>query len=208
MKLKILGIILLFSLVIALGFAWGADRTGVPVAWYLARASGIVGYLLLYVLLISGMGLTAGFIYRLAGPVSVWRYHRAIGITTGAAIAVHLISLYLERVANLNLADLLIPFHSSFYPQFLSAGIIGFYLFIIITLTSIFLIKRSYGFWRVVHYLSFVTFAAIFYHGVFLGTDTKTLAMQIVYSFTGLTVLMTFIYRLLNRFRLFSVTLD
>ncbi len=164
--------------------------------WYLTRASGITSYLLLFILLITGTGLTSGYIFKLAGPVKVWRFHRTVGITLIAFIAIHLVTLFLDKFMNFSIKELFIPFYSQFKPLYLSMGIIGFYLFILIIATSIFLIVTKYKAWRFIHYLTFPTFAALFIHGLFIGTDSNTLAMQIVYWTTGITGGLAFIYRL------------
>ncbi len=169
-----------------------------PWPWYFARASGIIGYLLLFLLTLSGVGITTGYLFNLFGPIIGWRIHRTIGITLIVSIVIHLLALYLDKFINFSFADLLIPFHSGYKTIYLSLGIIGLYLFIVITLTSLILIVSKYKFWRLLHYLTFPTFVALFIHGVFIGTDSSTLVMQIVYWSTGISVALAFIYRLLK----------
>lgn len=169
-----------------------------PWSWYIARIAGITSYLMLFLLILSGIGITTGYILNLFGPVIAWRIHRTIGISLFFFIITHIIALYLDDFMNFSLTEILVPFVSNFKPLYLSLGIIGFYLFLIILFTSIILIVKKYKFWKIVHYLTYPTFIFLFIHGVFIGTDTQTLPMQIIYGSTGLIVLSIFIYRLVK----------
>jgi DMSO/TMAO reductase YedYZ heme-binding membrane subunit len=75
-------------------------------------------------------------------------------------------------------------------------GIIGFYLLIIIILTSLILIVTKYKAWRLIHYLTYPTFVFLFIHGLFIGTDSSALAMKLVYLITGSLAAIAFAYRL------------
>ena len=164
--------------------------------WYLARASGITAYLMLFLLTMTGMGLTSGFIYNLFGPVFSWRLHRTYGITLVAAILIHLITLLYDTTVKFSLADIFIPFYAQFQPLYLSLGIIGFYLIIIVILTSITLIVKKYKAWRWIHYLSFPAYIMLFLHGVLIGTDSNNPLMTFTYWATGILFLAALVYRL------------
>ena len=166
--------------------------------WYLARASGITSYLLLFLLMISGTGLTSGYIFKLIGPITAWRVHRVIGITLVAFIALHVITLGMDKFMNFTLTELFLPFTSHFKPLYMGLGTIGLYLLILIILTSIVLIITRYKAWRLIHYLTFPTFIVLFIHGVYTGTDSNTLTMEIVYWVTGILAILGFIFRLIK----------
>jgi DMSO/TMAO reductase YedYZ heme-binding membrane subunit len=167
-------------------------------SWVLARVSGITSYLLLFVLMILGVGISSGYIFRLVGPIVAWRIHRATGITLMAFVFIHLVALFLDDFMNFSILDLFVPFYSEFSPTYMSLGIIGFYLLAIIVLSSIFMIVTKYKAWRFLHYLTFPVFVALFIHGVFLGSDTGSLAMQITYWVTGVLVAFSFAYRVVK----------
>lgn len=175
-----------------------AVPSNTPWIWYISRSSGITSYLMLFLLIIVGIGISSGYIFKLFGPIIAWRMHRTIGITLVAFIAIHLISLAYDPFMKFSPADLFVPFHSTYNPLYLSLGIIGFYLFILIILTSIFIIISKYKIWKFVHYLTYPTFIALFIHGAFIGTDSKTLIMQLIYWITGIIVGIAFAYRLIK----------
>ncbi len=166
--------------------------------WYLARTSGITSYLLLFLSIIIGIGITSGFIFQLCGPLIAWAVHRTVSLALIIFVAIHIITLGLDGYMKFSLADLLIPFYSKYNPLYLSLGIIGFYLLVLIIITSLVLIITKYKAWRFLHYLTFPAFVALFMHGVFLGTDSKTLAMQAVYWITGSVAVLAVLYRLVT----------
>ena len=169
-----------------------------PWSWYVARVSGITSYLLLVTLMLLGVGISSGYAFRLFGPIVAWRIHRATGITLMAFVFIHLGALLLDQFMNFSLLDVLVPFYSQFSPTYLSLGIIGFYLLLITMFSSIFMIVTKYKAWRFLHYLTFPAFVTLFIHGVFLGTDTSSLAMQLTYWITGVLVGLSVAYRVVK----------
>ena len=170
--------------------------------WYLSRASAIAAYVLTFLIIFLGTGMTTGFIYKFINPVRAWVVHKYLGIAVLVTVIVHPVSLLFDRFMNFSAQDIFIPFVSNFKPVFLSFGIIGFYILLLVVLTSLMMrLKHSY-FWRVVHYLTYLFFVLSFFHGIFLGTDTQYLAMQILYWATGIIFLILMIYRLFFYHRL------
>lgn len=60
------------------------------------------------------------------------------------------------------------------------------------------MIVTKYKAWRFLHYLAFPAFVALFIHGVFLGSDTHTLVMQLMYWITGVLVAFSLAYRVVK----------
>ncbi len=164
--------------------------------WYMARTSGIVSYLLLFLLIISGSGIKTSSLFRLVSPTTAWLNHRYLGIALTFSTIIHLGSLLADNFLKFTVIDILIPFISSFKPLYLSLGIIGFYLFLAIIISSIFYMNRLPKIWRVLHYLTYPAFIILFIHGYFIGTDTTTNLMQLIYLTTGIIVALQFSYRL------------
>ena len=52
--------------------------------------------------------------------------------------------------------------------------------------------------WRIVHYLSFLMFIMVTAHGILSGTDTKVLAMQMVYIGSAAVVIFLTLFRMLT----------
>lgn len=187
-------------LLIALGLAFfiGSLQT-VPanIPWHISRAAAIVAYLLMFLVIFLGTGLTTGFIYGSIDPLKAWGLHRNLSISMTVALLIHIISITFDKFINFSLGDILIPFASKFKPLYLSLGIFGFYLLLLIMLSSIFLRLKSPKLWLTIHFLTYLLFIFSFVHGVFMGTDTKTVVMQGVYWGTALIFIALIGYRFL-----------
>ncbi len=163
--------------------------------WFISRASAITAYLLMFVVIFWGAGMTMGFIYVIANPVEAWVIHKYLSLAMGATLLIHILSLLYDKFINFKIFDILIPFYSAYKPLYLSLGIIGFYLLLIIIFTSLLIRLKLPRFWRATHYLVYVLFIFSIVHGIFLGTDTKTLAMRSVYWITGVMFFLLLSYR-------------
>jgi hypothetical protein len=88
---------------------------GTALTWYLARASGVVAYILLTVLVVVGVGL-AGKV-RLTRPrFAVVDVHRFGSILVGVFIAVHATTLALDSYLPFSVTQLVVPFASHYRP--------------------------------------------------------------------------------------------
>lgn len=154
--------------------------------WYVTRASAITAYLLMFMAIIWGAGMTTGLIYRLANPVKAWLIHKYISVGLGAMVLVHMISLLFDEYLEFSVRHLLIPFASGFKPLYLTLGIASFYVLLIIVLSSLLFRLRWPRLWRAIHYLTYPLFVATLFHGLYIGTDSQSQAMQSVYWSTGI----------------------
>ena len=164
--------------------------------WYFTRASGLLGYFLLFLLLLSGFGIKTSLSFKFLSPTFAWLNHRYIGIALFFSVAVHLISLLVDSYLKFTIIDILVPFFSSFKPIFLSLGIIGFYIFLAIIISSIFTIHKFPKAWRLLHYLPYPLFIILFIHGYFIGTDATVPLIKSMYLVTGSTVAILSMYRI------------
>jgi len=173
-----------------------------PWPWYFSRSSGIVSYLLLFLLIVSGIGIKTSLSFRLMDPTTAWVSHRLIAITLTFAITIHLISLLFDEFLKFTIIDLLVPFASSHEPLYVGLGVIGFYAFLAIIISSFFFIHKTPKIWRILHYLTYPVFILIFLHGILAGTDTSTNIMQNIYWSTGIIVGILVMYRLFISYKL------
>src|SRR5437763_7468124 len=106
-----------------------------PTVWYLARASGIVAYLLLSGSVIAGTLMSARA--RLTWPrFAVEELHRFLTILTGVFIVIHGGSLLLDRVVPISLAQELVPFSSPYRPFAVGLGVTAAELMAAVGLTN------------------------------------------------------------------------
>jgi hypothetical protein len=165
------------------------------VPWYVARAAGIAAYLLMFCIIVLGEGMTTGTAYAFLTPVNAWVIHKYLGIAFGLTLLLHMFSLLFDKFVYFSLQDILVPFSSNYNRVFLSLGIFGFYLAAAIIASSLLVRLKFPAFWRYIHFLVYPLFILSIIHGVFLGTDTKTLAMQLVYALTGAIFILLLVHR-------------
>lgn len=189
--------------------SFGADfakRAANAWPWYITRGSGILAAIIAALLLLSGIGLITGHTYRVFEPLKAWVFHRALGIAFAVSTIVHVVILLVDKFAPFDIWDILIPFASDYKTAtigqlslgslYVALGVIALYALVTIILTSYMWIDKKPHAWRALHYLSYITVIAIFFHGLFLGTDLQGGIGRILWVMGGLVVLAAFILRL------------
>ena len=159
---------------------------GVSLSWATARASGLVAFLAATGAIVLGARRPARL--SLGGLAArVYALHRALGIAALLATAVHLISLWLEEFIEFTVSQLLlVPWTSSYEPFGLTMGWLAM-LFLVLAAASGGLRRLLPG-WRVVHTVSYLTFALGFVHGLLAGTDAGSPLALAFYLATLLVV--------------------
>jgi len=166
--------------------------------WYLSRASAVVAYALLWLSMVLGLIITNRLARVWPGGPTAFDLHQFASLIGLAFALFHALILMGDKYINYNLAQVLVPFNSAGYkPMWVGLGQIGFYLLAIVGLS--FYVRKRLGnrTWRLIHYLSFLTYVLALLHGIFAGTDTTVLAIQVFYWVTGASLLFLLIYRIL-----------
>ena len=145
--------------------------------WYVARATGIVAWALLSASVIWGLLLST----RVAGgrPRPAWLLdlHRFLGGTAVVAALLHIGGLVADTYVHFGLADLTVPFASSWKPAPVALGIVSADLLAAVELTSLAMRRLPRRLWRGVHMTSYVLFWSATFHFLLAGTDaTNALA--------------------------------
>ncbi len=142
-----------------------------PTVWYLARASGVVAYLLLSGSVIAG-ALMSGRA-RFAWPrFAVEELHRFLTILTGVFVVIHGGSLLLDRVVPTSLGQELIPFSSSYRPFAVGLGVTAAELMAAVGVSNLVRKQLPHRIWRRVHYLTIGVWAFASLHGILAGSDS------------------------------------
>jgi predicted ferric reductase len=162
--------------------------------WYVARAAGLVSWALLAAATLWGLALST----RALGdrPRANWLLdlHRWLGGTALAFTGVHVVALLADQYVHFGVAEILVPFTSSWRPVAVAWGVVAAYLLLAVELTSLARNRLSKRAWRRVHTASFVLFVVATIHGLTAGTDTRsamarTLAFAVGTVFAGLTAI-------------------
>lgn len=160
-----------------------------PLTWYLARASGLTLYLLLWLALVSGLGLTTKLLDLLGGRRVVWDLHRLATELAYSFLALHLLALAADPSVPLGIAGVLLPFTSGVRQPWTDIGILAAYGFLAVAAS--FSLRRFIGTaaWRALHYATFPLWAVALLHGVGAGSDaTRPWAILLYTTTTGVAV--------------------
>lgn len=169
-----------------------------PVIWYIARAAGLTTYILLWLSVVTGLGLTTRLLGFIGDPGIILQLHR---LTTDLAIAgtvIHLLSIALDPTVEIGMLGVLVPMVSPVRQPWADLGILAAYGLIGISLS--FAARRWIGKerWRALHYLTFGFWAMALAHGIGAGTDTATIWGVALYILTSTTVIFLVTYRILQ----------
>lgn len=174
------------------------DWSPSPLTWYIARASGLALYLLSWLAMVLGLGLTT----RLAnGPLGrgltsslhAWAFHLWYGF-----LALHMLSLAIDPTQDFGARELLVPFASDVRQPWTGLGVLAAELTVVLGASVA--VRRVIGFraWRALHWLAFPVFAIGLAHGVGAGTDSENPGVLVLYFLTAGTVVFATTYRLLT----------
>lgn len=166
--------------------------------WYMARAGGIISYLLIWLSVVWGLILSTKITEgRISGPLT-FGLHEFLSLGAILFATLHAVVLLGDRYIRFNLFHLLIPFIAPYQPFWTGLGTLGLYL--IAALTGSFYFRKQLGqkTWRVLHYLTFMGYVLVLVHGLMAGTDSGLTIMKVMYLSTGLSVLFLVYYRILT----------
>jgi sulfoxide reductase heme-binding subunit YedZ len=141
--------------------------------WSAARASGIVAYLLLTVIVLVGLTLSGRV--RLAWPrFAVEDVHRFGGLLVGVFVWLHVLTVMFE----LSLRQVILPFTSTFWN---SLGVVSAELLLALAVTNKLRRRLPHRVWRNLHRLNLVVWIAASAHGIGSGTDSTSPWMLALY---------------------------
>ena len=147
-----------------------ANTAGVPVAWLVARAAGLVAFGLLTVAVTLGLALSTRLLGNKRGK-TLLGFHQTLMWTAIAMLVLHGGALAFDPVMRFGIVGVLVPGAAPWRPVPVAAGIVTAWL--MVTLAASFHVRRRIGQrrWRLLHYASFVAFTFGLYHALNVGTD-------------------------------------
>jgi predicted ferric reductase len=152
-----------------------------PTMWYFTRALAVAAYVALAVTVMLGIlrSLARRTSERLSWVVD--EIHQYVATLAAVLVAGHLVTLLLDSFLPFSLRNLFIPLNEPYRPLATNLGVFSFYSLVVVWLSSWAKQSLSYGFWRALHYVSFVSFVLITLHGWLGGSDSKEPFMRGIY---------------------------
>jgi sulfoxide reductase heme-binding subunit YedZ len=164
--------------------------------WYMSRAAGLLGYLLLWAASAWGLVVSTKVAKGLIAAPLATGLHEFLSLGALVFSAFHALILLGDGYIDFNLVDVIYPFAASYRTGWVGLGQLGFYL--ITALIISFYVRKIIRpkTWRSLHYLTFLAYAMVVVHSLTTGTDAGELAVQAMYLGTGGTVVFLIYYRL------------
>jgi hypothetical protein len=177
-----------------------------PWAWYLARASALVGFLLLFISIFMGLAIRTPILNRLIKPLYSYSIHCWISLQALIFAALHGTVLLFDKFIHLNLKNIFVPFYllaadqlAIIDPKFLAMGILAFYIMLLLVASSYLRRFISYWLWRAIHFLNIGLYVIVFLHALYLGTDLKSGTNREVFILANFFLFILFVFNLIFR---------
>ena len=129
-------------------------------AWYAARAGGMLAFALLTASVVLGLTLSGRARLRRWPRFAFEDVHRFVGLLAGGFVGVHVLALVVDTYVPFSLAQVLVPFTSSYRPLATALGVVALELLAALAVANRFRKRLSYRFWRRAHYLNFAVWAS------------------------------------------------
>ena len=182
--------------------SWAGGRPmnalgGVPVAWMLARAAGLVAFGLLTLSVWLGLAMST----KLIGPrrqKALFGWHQTLAWTGLSMLVLHAGALLFDPTLHFGLPSVLVPFAAPWRPVAVAAGVLAGWLTLMLAVS--FRLRRWIGQkgWRRLHYASFAAFVLALGHALTSGTDLRGLGGPILAAVAAGPVIWLVLARILT----------
>ena len=156
--------------------------------WYFARASGFVSLVLLAATVALGLVLAMRWRNTLFPSFLSEGLHRYLTTVVYVFVGIHVVTLWLDPFSKFSLADVLVPFVSSYRTFWMGLGICALEISLALGLSIYLRPLIGYKAWRMLHYGTYLTYPVALVHGIFTGTDSGRWWAVAIYGVSGLLV--------------------
>ena len=167
-----------------------------PVAWYVARAAGLVAFGLLTLSVWLGLAMSTRLL-KPARQKALFGWHQTLAWTGLSMLGLHAGALLFDPTLHFRLVSVLVPFASPWRPGAVAAGVIAGWLTLM--LAASFRLRKWIGQkgWRRLHYASFAAFVLALGHALASGTDLKGGGGPVVVALAAGPVIWLTLFRIL-----------
>jgi methionine sulfoxide reductase heme-binding subunit len=146
--------------------------TGVPTAWYIARAAGLVAFAFLTASVWLGLAMSTKLLSN-RRQKTLFGWHQTLMWTALSMLVLHGAALILDPVMHFGLQAVVVPGLAPWRPLAVGSGVVAGWL--ALTLATSFHVRRRIGQkrWRLLHYASFAAFILAVGHAINVGTDLQ-----------------------------------
>ena len=165
-------------------------------AWYSVRALGFLAYLVLAASVLYGLLLSTKILDAIAHRPVSFALHKDLAIVAMVLTGLHMTILLGDSSFPFTPRAILVPFASPFAPVWVGIGQLTFYSMIVVTAS--FYVRRQIGqrAWRILHYVTFLSFIGATAHGIASGSDTGSAWARWIYLVPTAGALFLLVYRI------------
>lgn len=169
---------------------------GTKAYWYLARAGGLVAYLLLWAATLWGVLVSGKTFKGRIDAALLYAMHEFLPILAMVFAVLHAVVLLGDAYIRFDVLDLLVPFQAPYRPLWTGLGTLSLYLSL--ALIGSFYVRSIIGrrVWRLFHYAAYLAFILALVHGLMAGTDAGQPVVRWMYVLTGQTLLLATFHRI------------
>jgi predicted ferric reductase len=146
--------------------------------WYVARASGMVAWVLLVASLVWGVLLATRVLKPIDRPAWLLAMHRWLSGLAVVCTGLHLGGLVADNYLHFGWKEILVPNGSPWKTGAVTVGVIALYLLIAVQATSLLMKKLPKRLWRAVHVTSYGLVWSVSVHAALAGTDVTNRVYQ------------------------------
>ena len=143
------------------------------VTWDVARAGGMVAYVLLTLSMVLGLALSVRWQRPLWPRLLTNELHSFVTLLSLVFIGVHVAAVWLDPFTRFGWRDIFVPMASSSRTVWMTIGIVGAYLMLAVWISSQLRARIGHALWRRLHGLTFAVYLLSTVHGLWTGTDSK-----------------------------------
>jgi sulfoxide reductase heme-binding subunit YedZ len=144
-----------------------------PTLWLIARSAGLATYGLVTASVLAGLLLRSRPAPSRLRPAAVADVHKTLAMLALGALALHGAALALDAVARVSPEALVIPGLAPRDRLAVALGVLAGDLMLVVAASSGLRRRIGFRFWRRLHWLTFLVFAAASAHGIMAGTDSS-----------------------------------
>ena len=160
-------------------------------AWYIARSSGLVAWILLAAAMLWGLLLATRVFGRNPGPKWLTDLHRFLGALAVVFTTIHIGALVADNYVQFGIKEVLVPMASPWKPVAVAAGVVAFWILLAVEISSLLMKHMPRRLWRAIHLTSFVLFLSATAHAFTAGTDAgNTIFLMLCVAFSAVIVLL------------------
>ncbi len=164
--------------------------------WVATRLIGFLSYFAIAGSVIYGLLLSTRILDAIAHRPVTFALHQDLAAIGLGLAGVHAVLLGLDASVPFSLAAIVVPFAAPYRPLWVGVGQVALYLVAVVYAS--FHLRRQIGqrSWRLLHYVTFLSFVGATAHGILSGTDTNTAWAWWSYVVATVAVVFLTVYRI------------